>query len=82
MGEVPDIIPILKLRMDENKRLIKDPEPIVDLKTKKLRHKMVDLVIEHWKHTNGSDLTWDTKSDMMIRYPHLLLMRYSGTESY
>ena len=71
IGEVPDIIPISKLRLDESKRLIEEPEAIVDRKTKKLRRKMVDLVLVRWKHTNGPNLTWETKSDMMSRYPHL-----------
>ena len=44
-GDVPNIIPIIELRLDESKRLIEEPEEIVDRKTKKLRHKMVDLVL-------------------------------------
>ena len=70
-GDVPDIIPISELRMDENKRLIEEPEAIVDRKTKKLRRKMVDLVLVRWKHSNGPNLTWETEDDMMSRYPHL-----------
>ena len=72
-GEVPDIILISKLRIDENKRLIEELEAIVDRKTKKLRRKMVELVLVRWKHTNGSNLTWETKSDMLSRYPHLFV---------
>ena len=34
MGEVPDIIPLLELRIDEDRRLIEEPETIVDHKTK------------------------------------------------
>ena len=33
--EVPDIIPLSELRMDEDKRLIEEPEAIVDHNTKK-----------------------------------------------
>ena len=72
-GDVPDIIPICELRLDENKRLIKEPEEIVDRKTKNLRRKMVDLVLVQRKHTNGPNLTWETESDMMSRYPHLFV---------
>ena len=71
MGEVPDIIPLSELRIDENKRLIEEPEAIVDRKTMKLRRKMVDLVLVRWKHANGPNLTWEAESDMMSRYPHL-----------
>ena len=35
-GGVPDIISIYELRLDENKRLIGEPEAIVNHKTKKL----------------------------------------------
>ena len=72
-GEVPDIIPISELRIDENKRLIEEPEAIVDRKTKKLRCKMVELVLVRWKHTNGPNLTWETESDMMGRYLQLFV---------
>ena len=72
-GEVPDIIPISELRIDENKRLIGELEAIVDSKTKKLRCKMVELVLVRWKHTNGPNLTWETESDMLSRYPNLFV---------
>ena len=72
-GEVPDMIPLSELRIDENKRLIEEPEAIVDRKTRKLRHMMVKLVLVRWKHTNGPNLTWETESDMMGRYPHLFV---------
>ena len=72
-GEVPDIIPISELRIDENKRLIEELEAIVDRKTKKLRRKMVELVLVRWKHSNGPNLTSETKSDMLSRYPHLFV---------
>ena len=34
--EVPDMIPLSKLWMDEDKRLIEEPEAIVDRRTKNL----------------------------------------------
>ena len=58
-GEVPDIIPLLELRIDENKMLIDEPKAIVE------------LVLVRWKHLNGSNFTWEIESDMMSRYPHL-----------
>ena len=64
---------ISELRIDENKRLIEEPEEIVDRKTMKLQRKMVELVIFRWKHTNGPNRIWETDSDMMSRYPHLFV---------
>ena len=46
-GDVPDIISIYELRLDENKRLIEEPEAIVDHKIMKLRRQMVYLVLVH-----------------------------------
>ena len=44
MREFPDIIPLSKMRIDEDNRLIEEPEAIMDHKMKKLRRKIVDLV--------------------------------------
>lgn len=67
------MIPLSELRIDENKRLIEEPEATVDRKTKKLRRKMVELALVRWKHTNGPNLTWETESDMMSRYPQFFV---------
>jgi hypothetical protein len=81
LGEEPDMIPLSELRIDENKRLIEEPDAIVDYKTKKLRHKLIKLVLVRWKHSVGPNLTWETESDMKNRYPHLFAVNDSGTES-
>ncbi|XP_023749285.1 uncharacterized protein LOC111897559 [Lactuca sativa] len=53
IGEVIDMILLSELRIDENKRLIEEPEAIVDRKRKKLRRKTVELVLVQWKHMVG-----------------------------
>ncbi|KAL4557386.1 hypothetical protein LXL04_035562 [Taraxacum kok-saghyz] len=45
------------------------PEAILECKTKKLRNKEIDLVLVRWKHSLGPNLTWETKDEMMKRYP-------------
>lgn len=43
--EDPYMIPLLELRIDENKKLIEEHEAIIDQKTKKLRGTIVELVL-------------------------------------
>ena len=62
-------IPLKELKVDEKKRLIEEPEAILECKTKKLRNKEIDLVLVRWKHSLGPNLTWETKDEMMKRYP-------------
>lgn len=45
MRDVPDMIPLMELRIDKNKRLIEEPKVIVDRKMKKVRRKTVKLVL-------------------------------------
>ncbi|KAI3751950.1 hypothetical protein L2E82_23044 [Cichorium intybus] len=65
-------IPWKELKVDEKKRLVEEPEAILELKTKKLRNKEIDLVLVKWKHSLGANLTWETKDEMMRRYPDLV----------
>ena len=40
-----------ELKIDEKKRLIEEPDAILECKTKKLRNKDIDLVLVGWKHS-------------------------------
>jgi len=62
-------IPLKELKIDEEKRLVKEPKAILECKTKKLRDKKIDLVLVNWKHSLSPNLTWETKEEMMKRYP-------------
>ena len=67
----PSMIPLEKLRIVDDKRLFEEPVQILDRETKRLRKKRVKLVKVLWKNRLGSDMTWETESDMRSRYPHL-----------
>ncbi|KAL4592366.1 hypothetical protein LXL04_005358 [Taraxacum kok-saghyz] len=67
MGKEELTIPLKELKVDEKKRLIEEPEAILECKTKKLRNKEIDLVLVRWKHSLGPNLTWETKDEMMKR---------------
>jgi hypothetical protein len=61
-------IPLKELKVGEKKRLIKEPEAILESKTKKLRNKEIDVVLVRWKHSLEPNLTWETKEEMRKRY--------------
>ncbi|KAL4580545.1 hypothetical protein LXL04_016743 [Taraxacum kok-saghyz] len=54
---------------DEKKQLVEEPETIWECKTKEQRDKESNLVLVRWKHSLGTNLTWETKDEMMKRYP-------------
>ena len=68
-GKEEVMIPLQDLKIDEKKRLVEEPEAILESKTKKLRNKEVELVLVRWKHAFGPNLTWETKEEMRKRYP-------------
>ena len=65
-------IPLKELKVDEKKRLVEEPEAILESKTKKLRNKEIELVLVRWRHSLGPNLTWETKEEMMKRYPNFV----------
>ncbi|KAI3780197.1 hypothetical protein L2E82_10168 [Cichorium intybus] len=63
-------IPLEELRVETPNRLVEEPEAMLEVKTKKLRNREIDLVLVKWKHSLGSDLTWETLESMKQRYPN------------
>ncbi|KAI3779509.1 hypothetical protein L2E82_09230 [Cichorium intybus] len=63
-------IPLEEVRVETPKRLVEEPEAMLEVKTKKLRNKEIDLVLVKWKHSLGSVLTWETLESMKKRYPN------------
>ncbi|KAI3788521.1 hypothetical protein L2E82_01290 [Cichorium intybus] len=63
-------IPLEEIRVETPNRLIEEPEAMLEVKTKKLRNREIDLVLVKWKHSLGSDLTWETVESMKRRYPN------------
>ena len=55
-------IPLKELKIDVEKRLVKEPEAILKCKIKKLGNKEIDLVLVRWKHSLGPKLIWETTS--------------------
>ncbi|XP_071707881.1 uncharacterized protein [Rutidosis leptorrhynchoides] len=55
------------LKVDMNKKLVEEPVRIVDRKVTKLRKKQIPMVLVEWKHSLGSNLTWETEELMKAR---------------
>ncbi|XP_024960863.1 uncharacterized protein LOC112501458 [Cynara cardunculus var. scolymus] len=71
LEEEKSVIPLTKIRVDEDNRCVEEPEAILERKTKVLRHKEVVLVKVQWKHHRGSNVTWEEEEDLKRCYPQL-----------
>ncbi|XP_071729181.1 uncharacterized protein [Rutidosis leptorrhynchoides] len=65
------ILPLQDLKVDSSKKLVEEPVRIIDRKVTKLRKKQIPMVRVEWKHSLGTNLTWETKELMTSKYPHL-----------
>ena len=76
------LVPLKDIKVDMSKRLVEEPVKIRDRKTAKLRRKEIPMVLVEWKHSLGSNLSWETEADMKSRYPNLFVAdEIPGTES-
>ncbi|XP_071739083.1 uncharacterized protein [Rutidosis leptorrhynchoides] len=55
------ILPLQDLKVDSSKKLVEEPVRIVDRKVTKLRKKQIPMVRVEWKHSLGTNLTWETE---------------------
>ncbi|KAI3792883.1 hypothetical protein L2E82_06774 [Cichorium intybus] len=69
-GKEELVIPYTDLRVETPSKLIEEPEAILEMQTKKLRNKEIDLILVKWKHSLGSNLTWETLEEMKRKYPN------------
>ncbi|XP_071729245.1 uncharacterized protein [Rutidosis leptorrhynchoides] len=65
------ILPLQDLKVDSSKKMVEERVRIVDRKVTKLRKKEISMVLVDWKHSLGTNLTWETEELMTSRYPHL-----------
>ena len=69
--DLSHIIDLENLEVEPNMTFLEQPVWILDRSTKQLRNKVVSLVKVLWKNQHVEEATWETKSDMRERYPHL-----------
>ncbi|KAI3678109.1 hypothetical protein L6452_37390 [Arctium lappa] len=70
LAEKESTIPLSEIRVD-NDRPVEEPETILEIETKKLRHKEVVIVKVQWMHRRGTNVMWKAEEDMRRRYPRL-----------
>ncbi|KAI3509053.1 hypothetical protein L1887_24077 [Cichorium endivia] len=76
--EVPDVVSVEEiihfkdLKVETPSKLTGEPEAMLEVKTKKLRNKGIDLVLVKWKRSLGSNQTWETLEEMQKRYPNFV----------
>ncbi|XP_071728010.1 uncharacterized protein [Rutidosis leptorrhynchoides] len=76
------LLPLKDLKVDLSKKLVEEPIRIVDRKITKLGKKQIPMVLIEWKHSLGSNITWEIEELMKTRYPHLFdLEQTSRTKS-
>ncbi|XP_071739684.1 uncharacterized protein [Rutidosis leptorrhynchoides] len=65
------LVTLSDLRVDLNQKLVEEPVKTIIRKITKLRKKEIPMVLVEWKHSLGSNITWETEELMKARYPPL-----------
>ncbi|KAK4723843.1 hypothetical protein R3W88_026622 [Solanum pinnatisectum] len=71
VGDRTTIVSLEGLGVDENLSYEEVSIEILDRQVKRLRNKEVSFVKVLWRNHLVEGATWEAKSDMMSRYPHL-----------
>ncbi|XP_071705343.1 uncharacterized protein [Rutidosis leptorrhynchoides] len=71
VGDENQILVLQDLKVDSSKKLVEEPVRIVDRKVTKLQKKQIPMMLVEWKHSLGTNLTWETEELMTSTYPHL-----------
>ena len=61
------------IQVDERLNYVERPVPILERKTKILRHKEIPFVNVQWEHRRGSEWTWELEAEMREHYPTLFI---------
>ncbi|XP_024989159.1 uncharacterized protein LOC112523709 [Cynara cardunculus var. scolymus] len=71
LAEEESVIPFTEIHVDEENRCVEEPEAILEIKTKVLRHKEIVMVKVQWKHHRESNVTLEAEEDLKRRYSRL-----------
>ncbi|KAI3708785.1 hypothetical protein L2E82_38236 [Cichorium intybus] len=66
-------VPLAEIEVDDKLRYPEQPERVLDRKIRQLRNKKISTVKVLWHHHKGSDMTWETESEMREKYPQLFV---------
>ena len=65
------VVPLEDIQVDVSLNYAERPMAIRDRKIKVLRNKEVPLVLVQWQHRKGSEMTWESESEMHEQHPEL-----------
>lgn len=65
------VLSIPDIQLQENATYEERPVQILDVKEQVLRNKVISLVKVLWQHHGVEEATWELKSDVRRKYPHL-----------
>ncbi|KAM0060059.1 putative nucleotidyltransferase, Ribonuclease H [Helianthus debilis subsp. tardiflorus] len=64
-------VPLEDLQINDTLHFVEKPMEIVDQEVKLLRRSKIPIVKVRWEGKRGAEFTWELKSDMKKKYPHL-----------
>ncbi|GKG17573.1 putative reverse transcriptase domain-containing protein, partial [Tanacetum coccineum] len=65
------IIPLDKVRIDEEFHFIEEPIEIMDREVKQLKQSQIPIVKVRWNSSRGPEYTWEKEDQIWKKYPHL-----------
>ena len=65
------VVLVEEFELREDMSYEEEPVRILDVDTKVLRGKTIDLVKVLWKHRGVEEATWETRKSMEEQFPHL-----------
>ena len=65
------VAPLEDIQVDDSLNYIERPVAILDMKSKDLRNRRVELVKVKWQHRKVSEWTWEPEDEMREHYPEL-----------
>ncbi|XP_015160407.1 uncharacterized protein [Solanum tuberosum] len=71
MSDESQVLYLDLVELGTNLSIEDEPIAILDMNVQKLRTKDIVLVKVQWKRRSIGEATWETKSDMRAKYPHL-----------
>ena len=77
-------VPLEDLQINKAVQFVEKPVEIMDQTVKRLRRSKIPIVKVRWEGKCGAEFTWELKSDMKAKYPHLFEQsssKISGTKS-
>nr|GEW17832.1 putative reverse transcriptase domain-containing protein [Tanacetum cinerariifolium] len=64
-------VPLEEIKIDNERRFVKEPIEIMNREVKKLKQSRIPIVKVHWNSQRGLEFTWEREDEMKRKYPRL-----------